>query len=133
MAVVQEQRSEHQSGRFDVWISHPDPAGPTRVTVRGPLDEQSVPALADTLMDLVFALPVRDVVLDLRGASELCPATRQVIHNAELALSDQGALLQIVLSEAADGGSPFERLVRGRRRVGGGSKRTSGTPRPRNT
>lgn len=99
MAVAHDRRRHKAAARFDVRISHPDPLGPARVIVRGRLDEQGVRALADSLMDQVFALPVHDVVLDLRGVSEICPATRQVIHNAELALCDQGARLHMVLAE----------------------------------
>ncbi len=102
MTLIESGRSSETPSPFDVRIGagpagvRAAPAGARVATVCGPLDEQTAPVLRDRIMELVFALPVEDLVLDLRDVTSITPAGVRVIRDARLALDDQGAELHLV-------------------------------------
>jgi len=57
------------------------------------LDDEAAERLAHEVIDLVFAQPPHDVVLDLTGVEEICPRATDTLRRAHLALADHEARL----------------------------------------
>lgn len=103
MTLIESERSsETPQTPFDVRIDT-DHAGEVSgaigcrvAAVSGVLDDATAPLLRDRIMELVFALPAEDVVLDLRDVTTITPEGVRAIRDAMLALDDQGAELHLV-------------------------------------
>ncbi|MFV2039238.1 MAG: STAS domain-containing protein [Acidimicrobiales bacterium] len=95
-----------------VWVSDADPetpasaeadtAPPITAAVSGVLDDTTADAFAEEVIDLVFAIPPRDVVLDLRDVVEIGQAGVAAIRCAHLALDDQGARLVLLCPQCLE-------------------------------
>ncbi len=83
---------------------HGDDDNPSAVwaTVSGRLDRSTADAFADGVVEMVFALPPRDLVLDLRAVEEIGEEGANAICCAHLALDDQGAHLVVLCSPAVE-------------------------------
>jgi len=82
--------------------SQSETAPPITAAVSGVLDGTTADAFADEVIDLVFAIPPRDVVLDLRDVVEIGQAGVAAIRCAHLALDDQGARLVVLCPQCLE-------------------------------
>lgn len=124
MPVIDERFDSEQSDQFTLSVLRPprrtsracrsmadDGVRCPTVVVQGCLDEEAAALFTTEVMDLVFALPACDVVLDLSSCTELGPAAVAAIRNTRLALEDRGAQLRIIglgtaRSDSGAGGVP---------------------------